>query len=321
MSAPALAVDLGGTKLLVGLVNREGRVLAKQRVPTPQRGADAVAGTIRDLARLLRTGVGASGATIAGVGVAVAGPTDHARGVIYEPPNLAGWGREVAFGPLLARALGETVSIENDANAAALGEAWVGAGRDVRDLVYVTVSTGIGGGLILGGRLYRGANGTAGEVGHMIVDPDGPRCHCGNRGCLEVLASGPAIARRAREAVAGGAATSLAVLAGRPEEITAEAVAEAARGGDRLAAALYWEAGTRIGIVLGNLLALFNPKMIIVGGGVSKTGDLLFRPLREAIRSRVYPNPALGASVVPAQLGDDVGIIGAAALVYHGSAG
>lgn len=318
MSAPALAVDLGGTKLLVGLVDREGRVLAKQRVPTPQRGADAVAGAIRDLARSLRTGVGASGATIAGVGVAVAGPTDHARGVIYEPPNLAGWGREVAFGPLLARALGETVSIENDANAAALGEAWVGAGRDVRDLVYVTVSTGIGGGLILGGRLYRGANGTAGEIGHVIVDPDGPRCHCGNRGCLEVLASGPAIARQAREAVAGGAATS---LAGHSEEITAEAVAEAARGGDRVAVALYREAGTRIGIVLGNLLALFNPKMIIVGGGVSKTGDLLFGPLREAIRSRAYPKPALGASVVPAQLGDDVGIIGAAALVYHGSAG
>ena len=321
MSAPALAVDLGGTKLLVGLVDREGRVLAKQRVPTPQGGADAVAGAIRDLARSLRAGVGASGATIAGVGVAVAGPTDHARGVIYAPPNLTGWGREVAFGPLLARALGETVLIENDANAAALGEAWVGAGRDVCDLVYVTVSTGIGGGLILGGRLYRGADGTAGEIGHVIVDPDGPRCHCGNRGCLEVLASGPAIARRAREAVAGGAPTSLAGLAGRSEEITAEAVAAAARGGDRLAAGLYREAGTRIGIVLGDLLALVNPKMIIVGGGVSKAGDLLFGPLREAIRSRAYPRPALEASVVPAQLGDDVGIIGAAALIYHGREG
>jgi len=320
MRVPALAVDLGGTKLLVGLVDRNGRVLARTRIATPRGGPEAVARAIRDLSRPLRAKAGAAGANVAGVGVAVAGPTDHARGVIYDPPNLAGWGRETSFGPLLARELEETVHIENDANAAALGEAWVGAGYGVPDLVYITVSTGIGGGLILGGRLHRGANGTAGEIGHIVVDPDGPRCRCGNRGCLEVLASGTAIAGQAREAVGRGEPTSLQSFAGRPDEITAVAVARAARDGDALAAGLYREAGTRIGVALGNLVALLNPKMIIVGGGISKTGDLLFRPLREAIRARAYPWPALGVVVAPAALGDDVGIIGAAALVYRGAA-
>ncbi len=314
---PALAVDLGGTKLLVGLIDASGQVLAHERAATPRGGPESVARAIADLARSVRAAAGGAGTTIAGVGVAAAGPTDHRRGVIYDPPNIEGWGRETPFGPLLARELGETVHVENDANAAALGEAWVGAGRGVRDLVYITVSTGIGGGLILDGRLYRGANGTAGEIGHVIIEPDGPLCHCGNRGCLEVLASGTAIARQAREAVARGEPTSLRRLAARPEEITAVVVADAARDGDGVAADLYYQAGTRIGVVLGNLLALLNPKMIIVGGGVSKTGDLLFRPIREAIGKRVYPAPALGAAVIPADLGDDVGIIGAAALVYH----
>jgi glucokinase len=317
MRAPALAVDLGGTKLLIGLVDRDGNVLARERIATPHGGPAAVARAIRDAARSLRAGAGSRGAVIAGVGVAVAGPTDHARGVIYDPPNIEGWGRETPFGPLLARELRETVFVENDANAAALGEAWVGAGRGVRDLVYITVSTGIGGGFILDGRLYRGARGTAGEIGHVIIDPDGPRCRCGNRGCLEILASGPAIARQAQEAILRGDPTSMKRFAGRLDELTAATVAEAARGGDPLAADLYVRAGTRIGIVLGNLLALLNPAMIIVGGGVSKAGELLFQPVREAIRTRVYPRPALGAVVVPAGLGDDVGIIGAAALVYH----
>jgi glucokinase len=317
MKALALVVDLGGTKLLVGLVDSDGRVVAHRRAATPHGGPEAVARAIADLSRAVREEAGAAGGAIAGVGVAAAGPTDHVRGVIYDPPNIEGWGRETPFGPLLARELGQTVHVENDANAAALGEVWVGAGRGVRDLVYITVSTGIGGGLILDGRLYRGANGTAGEIGHIIVEPDGPQCHCGNRGCLEVLASGTAIARQAREAFARGEETSLRRFAARPEEISAESVAEAARGGDWLARDLYRRAGTRIGVVLGNLLALLNPKMIIVGGGVSKTGDLLFGPLRDAMGKRVYPRAAVGAAIVPAALGDDVGIVGAAALVFQ----
>ncbi|HKV43648.1 MAG TPA: ROK family protein [bacterium] len=313
----ALAVDLGGTKLLVGIVDRDGRVLARQRIATPQGGPDAVARAIGDLARALSGANGMAGTS--GVGVAVPGPTDHDHGVIYDPPNLTGWGQQTAFGPILARTLGTPVFVENDANAAALGEAWVGAGQGVRDLIYITVSTGIGGGVILDGQLHRGADGTAGEFGHVIVEPQGPQCHCGNRGCLEALASGTAIARQAREAVARGARSTLQNLAAHPEEITAQSVADAALGGDPLAADLYRRAGTYVGTFLGNLLAILNPAMIIVGGGVSKTGDLLFQPLRAAIAARVYPKPALHVTVVPADLGDDVGIIGAAALVFHGA--
>ena len=317
IDAPALAVDLGGTKLLVGIVDQRGGVLAQERIATPQDGPESVARAIRGLAQGLRRSLSPGTAPLAGVGVAVAGPTDHGRGVVYDPPNIKGWGSETPFGPLLASELNETVHLENDANAAALGEVWVGAGRGVRDLVYITVSTGIGGGLVFGGRLYRGATGTAGEVGHMIVDPDGPLCHCGNRGCLEVLASGTAIARQAQEAVARGDRTALQRFAGRPEDITAGTVAEAAQAGDALSVDLYRRAGARIGLVLSNFMALLNPAMIIVGGGVSKTGDLLFRPLREAIGARVYPRPSRIVKLVPAALGDDAGIIGAAALIYH----
>jgi glucokinase len=303
--------------LLVGIVDRGGTVLAQERIATPREGPESVARAIRDLARGLCASILPRARPLAGVGVAIAGPTDHDRGVVYDPPNLDGWESETPFGPLLARELEETVHLENDANAAALGEVWVGAGRGVRDLVYITVSTGIGGGFILGGRLYRGANGTAGEIGHLIVDPDGPLCHCGNRGCLEAMASGTAIARQAREAVARGDATELRRLAGRPGEITAVAVAEAAQAGDHLSAELYRMAGVRIGLVLSNFMALLNPAMIVVGGGVSKTGDLLFRPLREAIAARVYPRPSRSVTLVPAALGDNVGIIGAAALIFH----
>jgi glucokinase len=317
MEPPALAVDLGGTKLLVAMVDRGGHVLGQERIATPQEGPESVARAIRDLARALRDSLSLGDAPLAGVGVAVPGPTDHDRGVVYDPPNLKGWGSETPFGSILASELQQPVHLENDANTASLGEVWVGAGRGVRDLVYITISTGIGGGLILGGRLYRGANGTAGEIGHMIVDPDGPLCHCGNRGCLEVLASGTAIARQAREAVARGDQTALQRLAGRMEEITAASVADAAHAGDPLAADLYRRAGMRIGLVLSNFMALLNPAMIIVGGGVSKTGDLLFGPLREMIGARVYPRPARNVRLVPAALGDDVGVIGAAALIYH----
>jgi len=316
---PALAVDLGGTKLLVGLVGPDGSVLARQRTATPGGGPGGVARAIREIAVSLRESAGLGGMRLVGVGVAFPSRTDRDRGVVYEPPRLGGWEKETAFGPLLAREVGETVYVENDAKTAALGEAWIGAGRGVRDLVYVTVSTGIGGGLILGGQLYRGAQGTAGEIGHVTVDPEGPLCYCGNRGCLEMLASGPAIARQGQAAVARGARTALQSLADHPEAITAASIADAARAGDALATTLFNRAGTYLGLVLGNLVTVLSPKMIIVGGGVSKAGDLLLEPIRRGVCDRAYPAPVPEVSVVPAALGDDVGIIGAAALVYHES--
>jgi glucokinase len=216
---------------------------------------------------------------------------------------------------LLEERLGLPAAVENDANAAALGEAWVGAGRGVADLVYITVSTGVGGGLILGGELYSGVSGTAGEVGHMTVALDGPPCFCGQPGHLEGMASGRAIARAAREAVARGDVSTLRRLP--PEEISARTVAEAARAGDAVALAIYERAGTALGAAVASLVNLLNPSLIILGGGVMQAGDLIMAPLRRAARERAFARPLEAVRLVPAALGEDVGLVGAAAVAFR----
>jgi glucokinase len=249
-----------------------------------------------------------------GLGAGAPGPLDPATGVVFEPPNLEGW-RDVPLAALLAEAIGIPAFIENDANAAAVGEAWVGAGAGVSDLIYITVSTGIGGGLIFGGELYHGTSGTAGEIGHMTIEPDGPTCTCGRRGHLEILASGTAIGRMATEAVVAGRPSTLSAL---PRgEITAAAVAEAAAAGDVLAIEVYARAGGYIGVAAASLVNVLNPQMIVFGGGVSKAGELLLAPVRQAVRERAFERPAEAVRIVPVALGDDVGVVGVAAVVYR----
>jgi glucokinase len=236
---------------------------------------------------------------------------DPVSGVVFEPPNLPGW-RDVPLGSLLSAEVGLPVFVENDANAAALAERWAGAGVGVDDLIYVTVSTGIGGGLILGGQLYHGAAGTAGEVGHMVIEPDGPRCNCGRFGCLEALASGPSIAREARAAVAAGRPTVLAAIA--PQALDAAAVARAALDGDPVAREIYARAATALGIGITNLVNLLSPAMVILGGGVTRAGELIFAPVRRIVRQEAFERPGSAVQIVPAALGEDVGAIGAAAV-------
>jgi glucokinase len=191
----------------------------------------------------------------------------------------------------------------------------VGAGAGVSDLIYITVSTGIGGGLIFGGELYHGTSGTAGEIGHMTIEPDGPTCTCGRRGHLEILASGTAIGRMATEAVVAGRPSTLSAL---PRgEITAAAVAEAAAAGDVLAIEVYARAGGYIGVAAASLVNVLNPQMIVFGGGVSKAGELLLAPVRQAVRERAFERPAGAVRIVPVALGDDVGVVGVAAVVYR----
>jgi glucokinase len=312
MTIRAIGVDLGGTKILTAVVEGDGRVLARERVPTPQEGPDsvvaAVAGTIE--AALAAADVPAH--AIVGVGVGAPGPLNPDTGMVFEPPNLKGW-HDVPFGALLTGALGMQAYLANDADAAALGEWRFGAGRGIDDLVYITVSTGIGGGIIIGGELLLGVSGTAGEIGHMTIDVNGPRCVCGNTGCLEALAAGPAIARAAQEAVRKGTASTLPARAGgRIEGITARLVAEAAAAGDALAAGVFNRAATYVGVGVANLLNLLNPAMVIIGGGVSKAGDLLLIPVRATARERAFERPARDARIVLSQLGDDAGAIGAA---------
>jgi len=249
----AVAVDLGGTWIRAGRVSPEGAVMEAVRVPTPQTGPEAVADAIGELVR--RLGPLPPGR----VGVAVPGPLSVREGVVFEPPNLKGW-RDVPLRGMLEERLGRPVVLENDANAAAVGEWWCGAGRGSRHLVYVTVSTGVGGGLVLDGRLYRGATDTAGEIGHVLVDPEGPVCSCGRRGHLEGIASGPAIARWVQERIREGRPSVLAT--GRP--FSAREVAEAAEAGDALAREAFERAGRYLGWTVAGLLNLVNPE--VVGG-------------------------------------------------------
>lgn len=316
MARYAVGVDLGGTKILTALVDEGGAVRHRHRRATPQQGPEAVVAAIAEsvdvVLRASRIGHG----DLLGVGIGAPGPLDPRSGVVFQPPNLAGW-YNVPLADLLRQRLELSVFVENDANAAALGEWWAGAGRGVHDLVYITVSTGIGGGLIINDTLVHGVSGTAGEIGHMTIDLNGPRCVCGNAGCLEVLASGKAIARMAQEAIAARRSTKALDLAGgHPEHITAELVATAARQGDAVAREIFDRAGTYVGVAVASVLNLLNPASIVIGGGVSKAGDLLFDPVRRTARERAFERPARDAEIVPAALGDDVGVVGTAATVF-----
>src|SRR3990170_7993986 len=235
MARCALAVDIGGTKILTALVRDDGTVVARSRADTPARGVAAVLdAVVAAVDEVMRAGAATRDQVVA-VGVGAPGPMNPVTGVVFSPPNIEGW-HDVPLGTLLTERLGIRVFIENDANAAAVGEWWVGAGQGVSDLIYITVSTGIGGGIIIGDRLHHGVSGTAGEGGHMTIDLHGPPCPCGRgTGSLAVLASGPAMARAAREAVEVGRQSALLELAGgRPEAITAAMVEAAARGGDEV---------------------------------------------------------------------------------------
>ena len=312
MDAYAIAVDLGGTHVRAAVVAPDGRVVHAVRDRTrAEEGPDAV---VSRLIRLARTALAeCERENVVGVGVAAPGPVDPDRGVVMYPPNLPGWG-EVPLARLLADALGMPVWLGNDANLAALGEHRFGTGRDVHHMIYITISTGVGGGIIVNRRLLTGALGMAAEIGHMPLIPEGPLCSCGHRGHLEALASGPSLAREARAAIERGWPTCLAELDRPP---SAEDVVAAARSGDRVALELLARAGAHLGRAMALLVHLFNPERFVVGGGVSNAGDLILEPARRAARRHVLPAYRHTFDVVPAGLGDNAGVVGAAALVFE----
>jgi glucokinase len=301
-----LAIDLGGTRLRLALFRERGAPPVRvARLPTrPEEGFERVLDRIATAARELL-----GGEPIAGAGLAAPGPLDPRSGVLLRPPNLRGWPAEAPIGAALSERLGAPVIVDNDANLAALGEWQAGAGRGVDDLVYFTVSTGIGGGIIVGGRLLRGVHGYAGELGHLLIEADGPPCLCGGRGCLETLASGTAIARLARERLAAGEPSRLT------PDATAADVFAAAAAGDRLAAAVVERAMWRLGMGVVNALHLFDPALVILGGGVTNAGRLVFDPVERAVVRLAMP-AFRQTPVVRAALGDDAGLYGAAALAF-----
>ncbi len=280
-----LGIDMGATHLRLTLADLGARVLQEEEHPFdiargPAASLESLNTRIADL--LARTGLEASALTAIGIGVP--GPVRSEEGMVLAPPIMPGWDR-YPIRESLAEVWQRPVVLNNDAELGALGEWAYGAGRDFKNVAFIKIGTGIGAGLILDNRIYQGANGSAGEIGHITVEENGPQCQCGNYGCLEALAGGRAIAEQARSLVARGLATQLAHLSPL-EDLTAQDVAIAARKGDLAAQRIFNRAGKYIGIGIASLVNLFNPEIVIVGGGVAQVGDMLMEPIRQTVRQR-----------------------------------
>lgn len=313
MSPYFIAVDLGGTQIRAALCGPDGQIFRRiARLTEAQDGLDAV------IERVFQTITEAVGDTplaeIAGIGVGAPGPINPITGVMLQAPNLPGFDR-VPLRTLISQHFGRPTFLGNDANLAALAEHRFGAGCGIRDMIYLTISTGIGSGIIVDGRILVGAEGLAAEAGHMVIVPDGPRCSCGATGCLEALASGPAIARYAVQRIRAGKKSRISKMVDdNLAKVDAKTVNMAAQRGDKLAINTFQRAGTYLGIGIANLLRLFNPRVVVLGGSVTKAGPFLFDPMRAAIEAYAPPIYWQSLSIAPAALGDDVGLLGAAAL-------
>ena len=317
-----VGVDIGGTNIVVGTVAEDGSaVLGIGQAPTlPEEGPQAVVGRI---ARLVQSSIAEAQKTggvprdrIVGVGIGSPGPLDRERGVVLLTPNL-GW-RDLPLRDLVSEATGLPASLDNDANCAIYGEWWAGAARGSRFVVGLTIGTGIGGGIVIDGKLYYGTSGVAGEVGHTTIDSTGRRCKCGNYGCLEAYASGPAIAARAVEGLEIGAESDLPErVGGDLAKITAQTVYEAAKAGDEYALEIVRDTAKFLGAGVGNLVNIFNPDTVVIVGGVTMAGDQLFVPLRGEVKRRAFKPAVDRCRIVPGELPGTAGVVGAVATFKH----
>jgi glucokinase len=313
-----VGVDIGGTNIVVGTVAEDGSAVHGVRsAPTlPEEGPEAVLGRI---ARLVQASIAETEKTagiarerVVGVGIGSPGPLDRDRGVVLLTPNL-GW-RELPLRDLVSEAVGLPASLDNDANCAIYGEWWVGAARGSQYVVGLTIGTGIGGGIVIGGKIYYGTSGVAGEIGHTTIDSTGRRCKCGNYGCLEAYASGPAIAARAIEGIETGAETRLpGMVSGELSKITAQTVYEAAKANDEYALEIVRDTAKFLGAGVANLVNIFNPDTVVIVGGVTTAGDQLFVPLRGEVKRRAFKPAVDRCSIVPGELPGTAGVVGAVA--------
>ena len=305
MGLAVIGVDLGGTNLRSSLVNQNGEVIGKVKEPTG--ASDGYAKVVQKLIENIkaqRDSALRSGTSIAAVGVGAPGVIHADTGVVVKSPNFPDW-NNLPLKKELEAALTLPVYIENDANAAALGEQWRGAGRGITSMIFLTLGTGVGGGIVLDGRIWPGADGMAGEIGHMTIIPDGRQCGCGNTGCLEMYASSRGIVMTYQE------------QSFRSNVITSEDIYQAARHGDVLAVDVMKSMGRLLGIGIANLINIFNPEMIVIGGGVKDAWPLFIDATREEIKKRAFEYPAARTQIVPSVLGDDAGMIGAAAVAFQ----
>jgi len=313
-----VGIDLGGTNIAAGAMPTDGtREIAMRMIPTlSENGAEAVvdriAALVEDVIRETQNETGAERSDFLGVGIGSPGPLDRARGVVIVTPNL-GW-RDFPLRDEVSKRVNLPATLDNDANCATLGEWWCGAAKGGRTVVGMTIGTGIGGGLIIEGKLYHGASDSAAEIGHTTIDSTGRRCKCGNYGCLEAYTSGPAIAERARETLEGDDDSLLVGMAdGDLKKITAQTVFEAAKRGDRIASEVVRDTAHFLGVGVSNLLNIFNPDTFVIAGGVTQAGDLLFDPLRAEVKRRAFKPAVDACRIVAGALPLSAGVVGAVA--------
>ncbi len=312
-----LGIDLGGTKILTGLADEDGKILVRSRKATEAAKGQAaiidnILATIEEV--LIKAEIKAEQVNCIGVGSP--GPLDVENGIIVENSNLP-W-KNVPIVKIIEEKTGIKTLLKNDANAAALGEKWFGAGKDVDNMFYVTVSTGVGGGAIINKKLFTGVTDNACEIGHTVIDPAGPLCGCGNHGCLESFTSGSSIARLGqKEAAAGRAAKLLELADGEVEAIDAVLIARSARLGDKKAKEIYQKVGYYLGIGLANTINLFNPEMIVLGGGVMRSADLFLDKAVKTMHELALATSSEIVEVKQAALAEDIGLMGAIAVAME----
>jgi glucokinase len=309
-----IGIDLGGTHIKGGLVDREGKLVSENTVPTgASEPADRTLGRMVSLIESLIAGASGSG-TVAGVGIGAAGQVDHEKGVFIEGPNVPNW-KNVPVAREIQKAINCPVVLDNDAHAAALGEYAYGAGRGVAAMLMVTLGTGVGGGFVLDGRLYRGKDNTAGEFGHTTIQHDGPVCACGRRGCVEAFIGTQGILRRAREKMVLDRSSVLHRIP--PNDMEPRHVGEAAEKGDLIAQMVLKEIGEFLGAGLANVVNLLNVEKAVIGGGVSNAGEWIFQSARERLVKDALKVPRGTVQLVRASLGNSAGIVGAAKLAME----
>lgn len=312
MNEVIAGIDIGGTKIAVALENLNGEKVASRRLPTQTEiGARAI---IENVFRAITEMLAENRVDLAAVGIGCPSPLDIEKGLVMSPSNLRDWDN-FPIVKLFGERFNIPVVLDNDANTAALGEYVHGAGRGFKNIIYITVSTGIGGGIIINGEIFHGVGAGAGEIGHTIVQPDGIRCNCGSTGCLETICAGVHIARRARERLANGEPSIMREMTANISKITAKTVVEAMRRNDKPAIEIWDETCRYLAVGIANSITLLAPEAVVIGGGIAAaTGEILFEPLQRLVPQFVSMVPADRINILPAELGSESGVCGALVL-------
>ncbi|MCX7000280.1 MAG: ROK family glucokinase [Candidatus Sumerlaeota bacterium] len=312
-----VGIDLGGTFIKTAIVSHEGELIKKIEIPSEkEKGPDGVIANIIRSVRLAVSEAGTGTNAISAIGIGSPGPIDTKRGIVGRAINLPGW-VNIPLRDRIQEVFDIPANLENDANAMAYAEYWKGAGRNAEIMLAYTLGTGVGGGIIIEGKLIRGATGCAGELGHMTIVPDGDLCPCGNRGCLEAYASANSLVRRTLEKIKQGANTILKEWIAEGKTLTSKLIDDARRSGDAFAGMVMREAGTYLGLGMSVVVAVLNPDVIVVGGGMMKAGEIFLEPAREEVKRRVFAEHSQNLKIVAAELGNDAGVIGAAGLLIE----